>query len=232
MRSFVKASSPGTLGPLSSTPACTYLKEGMILLAYVDDCIVASPSMDKINEFVQSMKDGPENFVLTDEGEVDKFRGIEITKHEESSFELSQPFLIERILRVLGLFDNEFKVDANPAMTPTFQSLLHRDLAGKPRRKPWKYRAVIGMLNYLQGHSRPDIAIAVHQCARFSANPMLSHEKAVIRIGRYLLHTKTRGIIFKPDISKGLEVYVDADFAGGWAKADADNADCVLSCTG
>ena len=117
-------------------------------------------------------------------------------------------------------------------MTPAFQSLLHRDLAGKPRRRPWNYRTAIGMLNYLQGHSRPDISMAVHQCARYSTNPMLSHEKAVMRIGRYLLHTKTRGMIFEPDISKGLEVYVDADFAGGWDKADADNAENVLSRTG
>ena len=211
---------------------CLYIKDGMLLLTYVDDCIIASPSMDRIDHFVHSMKTGPENFVLTDEGDVDKFLGIEITKHEGSSFELSQPYLIERILRLLGLLDNDFKVDTNPAMTPAFQSLLHRDLAGKPRRRPWNYRTAIGMLNYLQGHSRPDISMAVHQCARYSTNPMLSHEKAVMRIGRYLLHTKTRGMIFEPDISKGLEVYVDADFAGGWDKADADNAENVLSRTG
>ncbi len=31
---------------------------------------------------------------------------------------------------------------------------------------------------------------------------------------------------------KGIEVYVDADFAGGWTSADADSADNVLSRTG
>jgi hypothetical protein len=34
------------------------------------------------------------------------------------------------------------------------------------------------------------------------------------------------------DKSKGLEVYVDADFAGGWSVADSENADNVLSRTG
>ena len=63
-------------------------------------------------------------------------------------------------------------------------------------------------------------------------NPMLSHERAVKRIGRYLLGTKDRGLVHKPDMSKGLECYVDADFAGGWAKADASNPDNVLSRTG
>jgi hypothetical protein len=74
--------------------------------------------------------------------------------------------------------------------------------------------------------------MAVHQTARFSNNPMLSHEKSILRIGRYLIDTHKRGIIYKPDKSKGLEYYVNADFAGGWSQADADNAYYVLSRTG
>jgi hypothetical protein len=34
------------------------------------------------------------------------------------------------------------------------------------------------------------------------------------------------------DKSKGLKVYTDADFAGGWSAADSENADNVLSRTG
>ena len=41
-----------------------------------------------------------------------------------------------------------------------------------------------------------------------------------------------KGIIYNVDKSKGLEVYVDANFAGGWSQADAQNADNVLSRTG
>ena len=63
------------------------------------------------------------------------------------------------------------------------------------------------MLTYLQGTTRPDISTAVHQCARFSQNPKLSHERAVKRIGRYLLETKERGICFVPDPKKGLEYF-------------------------
>ena len=88
------------------------------------------------------------------------------------------------------------------------------------------------MTSYLQNSTRPDISMAVHQTARFSNQPMLSHEKAIIRIGRYLLDTRSHGIVYKPDTTKGLECYVDADFAGGWSQADSDNAKNVLSCTG
>ncbi|KAL7523326.1 hypothetical protein ACHAWF_000477, partial [Thalassiosira exigua] len=53
-----------------------------------------------------------------------------------------------------------------------------------------------------------------------------------MRLGRYLLHTKDRGIIYQPDKFRGLECYVDADFAGGWSQADTDDADNVMSRTG
>ena len=43
---------------------------------------------------------------------------------------------------------------------------------------------------------------------------------------------KDKGIIFRPDKSRGLECFVDADFAGGWNQTDPDNAENVMSRTG
>ena len=88
------------------------------------------------------------------------------------------------------------------------------------------------MLNYLANNTRPELAMAVHQCARFCNEPMLSHERAIKRIGRYLLKHPKRGLIFEPIESRGIECFVDADFAGGWSQADADNAENVMSRTG
>jgi hypothetical protein len=48
----------------------------------------------------------------------------------------------------------------------------------------------------------------------------------------YLLSTREKGMTYKPDPLKGLEVYVDADFAGGWDPADPKNANNVYSRTG
>ncbi len=87
------------------------------------------------------------------------------------------------------------------------------------------------MLMYLTGSIRPDIAMALHQCARFSVFPMHLHEQAIMRIGWYLLSTCEKGMRYKADSSKGLEVYVDADFAGGWDPADPGNADNIHSRT-
>ena len=58
--------------------------------------------MKEIDKFVESLKNSPENFVLTDEGDIDKFLGIEITQLDDRRFKLSQPFLINRIVSFLG----------------------------------------------------------------------------------------------------------------------------------
>ena len=61
-------------------------------------------------------------------------------------------------------------------------------------------------------------------------NPKESHAKAIRWLGRYLKSTKDKGLIMKPDNSKELEVFVDADFSRNWDKKDAlDNRDTARS---
>ena len=67
------------------------------------------------------------------------------------------------------------------------------------------------MLSYQQGTSRLDISMATHQSARVYIAPKLSHEQAGHCIGIYLKATQDTGIIFRPDINKGLECFLDAD---------------------
>ncbi len=61
---------------------------------------------------------------------------------------------------------------------------------------------------------------------------MRSHEQAGMRIGWYLLSTKDKDMKYTPDSTKSIEVYVDADFAGGWDPGDPLNADNVYLRTG
>jgi len=66
-------------------------------------------------------------------------------------------------------------------------------------------------LNFLEKSSRPDIAYAVHQCARFAVNPRTCHKYAILRIGRYLMNTKHIGMTMRPN-NNPLELWCDADF--------------------
>ena len=47
---------------------CLYIVNGMLVLTYVDDCIIVGPSMVDIYAFICSIKNGPEKLVLTDKG--------------------------------------------------------------------------------------------------------------------------------------------------------------------
>ena len=45
---------------------------------------------------------------------------------------------------------------------------------------------------------------------------MISHKKSIKRLYQYLYHTEKEGILYNPEIFKGLECYVDEYFSGGW----------------
>ncbi len=166
---------------------------------------------------------------MQDEGPIDKHLGVDIRQLDESYFELTHPFLIERITKFLGLDNGK----TNEKLTPLGKLLLNKDLDRVPRKYDWEYQGGRGMLTYLTGSVQPDIAMAVHQCVGFSINPMSLHEQAVMRIGRNLLSTKDKGMKYTSDSTKGIEVYVDADFSGGsWDPGDPLNADNIYSRTG
>jgi hypothetical protein len=107
----------------------------MIIITYVDDSISVRDSMKDINTFVKSIKDGPKGYVLTDEGDINKYLGIKIKEITKNKFQLSQPFLIERIVNLLGLGQNEFDVHTNTKITPIGKPLLNKNLEGKLRKK-------------------------------------------------------------------------------------------------
>jgi len=87
----------------SNIDACVFFGKGCIVLTYVDDCIIVGDSMERIEALLTSLHDGTENFILKDEGLIDKYLGISISQLDDKSFDLTQPFLIERITAFLGI---------------------------------------------------------------------------------------------------------------------------------
>jgi hypothetical protein len=71
------------------------------------------------------------------------------------------------------------------------------------------------MMLYLAMNTRPEISMAVHQCARFANDPKDVHAKALLQIGQYLLATRDKGMSLSPNRqSMTLDMFCDADFAG------------------
>ena len=46
------------------------------------------------------------------------------------------------------------------------------------------------------------------------------------------MDTRDKGMIYRPDTSRGLECYIDSDFEVGWKGGDHDSPESVLSRTG
>lgn len=207
---------------------CVFTKRGIILVLYVDDGILLSPSKSLIESELRSLKNG---FMLTEEGELKDYLGTRFVKRDDGGVELKQPMMIQRILSMVGLNtkDDKTKLRDTPAL---HSKLLDNDPKGAPRKQDWHYRGVVGCLSYLQAMIRPDLTFAVQQCARFCNDPRQEHEEAVKHICRYLLKTKDHGLVLKPDKSRGLECYVDADWAGSWQDRSSNDPTSAKSRTG
>ncbi|TYK27876.1 uncharacterized protein E5676_scaffold384G00590 [Cucumis melo var. makuwa] len=74
-------------------------------------------------------------------------------------------------------------------------------------------KSIVGSLLYLTA-SRPDIAYAVGICARYQADPRISHLEAVKKILKYVHGTSDFGMMYSYDTTLTLVRYCDADWAG------------------
>ena len=78
------------------------------------------------------------------------------------------------------------------------------------------YKSAVGMLLYLSGWTRPDIAFAVSNVARFCSRPTKEHWVAVKCILKYLKGTANYGLLYtkKDDANRVIVGFSDADWAG------------------
>jgi hypothetical protein len=200
----------------SKVDDCVFYKGNVIYVLYTDDSILAGPSQREIDSVIQQIKDA--KLDITVEGDIQDFLGVNITKQQDGTIQFTQPHLVDKVLRSMSM-DNP---DLKPKDTPAASSrVLHRHTDAEDFDNSFNFRSVVGMLNYLEKGSRMDIAYATHQCARFVASPKRQHAEALRWLARYLKGTRNKGMVYRPDPDKGLEVYVDSDFAGNWNKDEA-----------
>jgi hypothetical protein len=86
---------------------------------------------------------------------------------------------------------------------------------------------MIGSLLYLTA-SRPDITFAVGVCARYQANPKMSHLTQVKRILKYVNGTSDYGILYAHDENSKLIGYCDADWAGSVDDRKSTSGGCFF----
>ena len=192
-------------------------------MQYVDDCGIGAPNQQTIDDFVAGLES--KGLTLTKEGSFAEFLGIKFERQEEKII-MTQKGLISKILKTADM------EDCNPNYVPAIQTPLGTDKDGPPMEEKWNYRAIVGMLLYLSGNTRPDITFAVSQVARFSNDPKKSHATAVKTILRYLKGTANRGMIMRPTQWFEFDLHCDADYCGLYKQEDDYDSTSVKSRSG
>jgi hypothetical protein len=79
------------------------------VLIYVDDGILCDPSAEEIGVIlVDRIVDLAAIFDVTDEGEIDDYLGVKITRPTANMITLTQPHLIQQILDKMGMKNNTY----------------------------------------------------------------------------------------------------------------------------
>ena len=212
----------------SDADPCLFISPTVICLIYVDDALFIYKSPEEVNILTSRMKEI--GLLFEEESDVAGYLGVLIDRDPDNdTITLRQSGLAQRIVEALHLDD-----DTTSVRTPA-DSFLPLDEDGELAHELYNYASVNGMIQYLQGHSRPDITFASSQTSRYTFNPKRSHEIALERIGRYLKGTIDGGLILKPNLNESqykIDIYVDAAFASGWGTEIGTNPDSVKSRTG
>ena len=145
--------------------------------------------------------------MLIDEGDISNYLEVNIKTNPDGTFKWSQSHTVEKVTNHARL-----EVSASLKSRETPDGKYESSIGIKC---VWNCRVAVGMLSYLKGSTRPEISMAVHQCARFCNNPRLVHEHAIRQITNYLTstsnyvyllyinwHLTTNGVVYKTDIVK------------------------------
>ncbi|KAL0266989.1 UNVERIFIED_CONTAM: hypothetical protein PYX00_009379 [Menopon gallinae] len=193
----------------------------VILLIYVDDILLASKSLEEMNEIKELLK---REFEITDLGPINTILGINIKRDSDTgNMTLTQRNYIEELIKKFGMENAkeigtpmELNVKVSKEMSP-------KDENEREEMKHKPYRELIGCLVYLSKATRPDIAFAAMTLGRYCNDPGKEHWTLAKRVLRYLKATPELGIKYSRNV-KQLEAFTDSDWAG--------NVDDRRSCSG
>ena len=128
---------------------------------------------------------------------------------------IDQTDYLRKILKRFGM------TDAKMAKTPLPTGYKPEPFEGTstPQLRS-QYQALIGSLLFLMLGTRPDIAFAVTQMAKFASNPSDEHLNWAMYILRYLQGTRDYALVFDGDSNKGLMAYCDASYGDDRTELD------------
>ena len=130
----------------SSYDPCLYYRGPIIFLVYIDNCITFGQDGRSINAIIADLRACSHRFTIDDRGNVGDVLGIQVQKLSDGSMKLTQPQLIDSIIKDLHL-----QSSSNAKKTPAVPTnLLHKNSDSLDMTPEFHYRSVIGKLNFLE----------------------------------------------------------------------------------
>ncbi|WJX82941.1 hypothetical protein P8452_65643 [Trifolium repens] len=189
----------------------------MIAQIYVDAIVFGGTSNTMVQHFVKQMQS---EFEMSLVGELTYFLGLQIKQMEDTIF-ISQSKYARNVVKKFGMENASHK----RTHAPTHLKLT-KDEKGVDVDQSL-YRNIIGSLLYLTA-SRPNITFVVGVCARYQADPKMSHLTQVIRILKYVNGTCDYGMMFFHCENSTLFGYCDADWAGSADDRKSTSGGCFF----
>ena len=156
----------------------------IIIAVHVDDQLIVGTNMREIEEIKAALSD---RWGITDLGPVKTFLGMDIKRDRATrTLTISQARYAADVLKRFGL------QDCQPLRTPLDPSYskLQKRLSSE-RACALHYRSMLGSLPlmYLALCTRPDLSYVIGRLAVYSTDPGEQHERALLRVFRYLKGT-------------------------------------------
>ncbi|CAH1432412.1 unnamed protein product [Lactuca virosa] len=175
----------------------------MLVQIYVDDIIFGSTDQGMVDEFAKLMTN---KFQMSMNREINFFLGLQVKQVPQGIFIHQEKYTSELL--------KKYSMDncSSTKVAMAFGYKISDDPSGKSVDHKI-YRGIIGSLMYLTA-SRPDIVFATGVCARYQADPKVSHMTAAKQILRYLKGSKSLGLWYPAGNDFSLQAFTDADHAG------------------
>lgn len=172
----------------------------MLLLAYVDDLVLAAKSTKDIKHVFDQLATKWRITSLGVKIERDRSRKV---------IHLSQPAYIDKLAeRFPGYSLRVAKIAPIPVTRDRGEQGEDEGVSIKV------YQEIAGSLLWAASCTRPDTAFAASFLARSTAEPKQSDMDLALRIVSYLVQTRTHGIELGGAKTKSLETYIDSAWGG------------------
>ena len=203
----------------SAADSSFWVKDGpdgaiVYLTTVVDDMLIAARDVAHVRNIINSLL---RIFKGTHGGIAHHYSGFKITRIAHRGVLLTQESHVKDMLHKFELLHDDWSPRSLPIAADI--KLTENGILGQPDSPlldvtHFPYRSLIGGMSYVACCTRPDIAYAVNQLARFNNAPTVAHWRIGINCLRYLAGTPRWGILLGTH-NEPVQAFVDSSHGTG-----------------